>query len=111
MGKILAIVFLVIGAWFAVPKIAQAQWFAPTLYPNYWWGQSVYNYPPQVAQRGYGWFNINFWGGQPSIQAGYTPGWNTYYTPPTQYYYGSNWNQIPYYGGPANAYYGSYYAY
>lgn len=113
MGKVLAIIFLFVFAWFAVPKIAQAQWFAPTLYPNYWWGQPVYNYPPQVAQRGAGWFSF-IWGGQPSFSAGYTPGWGSSYynqpyynynTAPYQLPYHSGYNSAPYYAPSYNGYY------
>lgn len=110
MGKILAIVFLIVFAWFAVPKIAEAQWITPTLYPSYWWGQPIYNYPSITAQRGYGWARLDIWNGQPSIQAGYHSGAGYYYSSPF-YNYGSQWNQLPYYGGPANSYYGSYYGY
>lgn len=60
MGKILAIVFLVIFAWFAVPRLAQAQWFAPTLYPASWWGAPLYDYSPRLGQQGYGWFGFGF---------------------------------------------------
>ena len=89
MGKIIAIVFLVIFAWFAVPRLAQAQWFAPTLYPSYWWGAPAYNYQPAVHNRGWGWFNFSLWGGQPSFHGGYTPGW------------GGGWSTqvLPYNGG------------
>lgn len=102
MGKILAIVFLVVFAWFAVPRLAQAQWFAPTLYPSSWWGQQVYNYPPVVQNRGWGWFSFNVWGGQPSFQAGYTPLWGA------QNWNGGWGNTLPYNGGwgAANAYNG-----
>lgn len=112
MGKILAIIFLIVFAWVAIPKIAQAQWFAPTLQPSYWWGDPIYTYQQQTAQRGYGWVNVNFWRGQPSINAGYQPSYsggyygNTYYGGGT-YYSGS---QIPYgYRQPSGGYYGSTY--
>lgn len=125
MGKILAIVFLIVFAWFAIPRIAQAQWFAPTAYPNYWWGEPVYDYSPRVAQQGYGWFSVNFWSGRTAINAGYQSNYNNYnggyynnvgyygnsyvrpiYTPPWQNnnYYGNSYNG-GYYGNTGGGYY------
>ncbi len=59
MGKVLAIIFLVVFFWYAIPIVGQAIWIAPTAYPNDWWGQSIYPYDSQVAQDGYGWFNFD----------------------------------------------------
>lgn len=59
MGKILAIIFLCVFAWYAIPVLAKGVWIAPTMYPSDWWGQDVYHYNPQVAQDGYGWFNFD----------------------------------------------------
>lgn len=101
MGKILAIILVVVVLWFGIPKIAQAQWFAPTLYPRYWWGSPVYDYQPQSRQQGYGWFNLSFWNGQPSVQAGYSQGWNTW-NPGTVW--GGGAQTLPYYTGAASAY-------
>lgn len=59
MGKILAIIFLGFFAWYAVPVILRGIWFAPTFYPDYWWGPSVYDYDEAVARDGGGWFNFD----------------------------------------------------
>jgi hypothetical protein len=59
MGKILAIVFLCVFVWYAVPILKQGVWFSPTLYPTDWWGEPIYEYEPQVAQDGYGWFSFD----------------------------------------------------
>ena len=59
MGKILAIIFLVVFAWFAIPQLAKGLWFAPTLYPDSWWGEHIVEYEPQVASQGFGWSNFD----------------------------------------------------
>lgn len=60
MGKILAIIFLCVFFWYAVPIVKQGLWIAPTAYPQDWWGgEDIYNYNPQVARDGYGWFNFD----------------------------------------------------
>lgn len=59
MGKILAIIFLCVFAWYSLPLLAQGIWFSPTFYPDYWWGEPVYEYDPQVASDGGGWFNFD----------------------------------------------------
>lgn len=93
MGKVLAIIFLIVFAWFAVPRIAQAQWFAPTAYPSYWWGAPVYSYPQQVHNRGWGWFSVGFGGG--SVPGYISPGgYVSGYIPPTGGFFGNaGWGQ------------------
>lgn len=59
MGKIIAIIFLAVFAWYAVPLLARGIWIAPTAYPDYWWGPDIYQYDAQVAQDGSGWFNFD----------------------------------------------------
>ncbi len=59
MGKIIAIIFLAVFAWYALPIMAKGIWVSPTMYPTDWWGDDVYDYNPQVAQDGYGWFNFD----------------------------------------------------
>ena len=59
MGKVLAIIFLAVFVWYAGPILKQGLWFAPTLYPEYWWGEDVYDYTPAVASDGYGWFSFD----------------------------------------------------
>lgn len=59
MGKIIAIIFLVVFAWYSVPLLARGIWIAPTAYPNDWWGSDIYQYDLQVAHEGSGWFNID----------------------------------------------------
>lgn len=73
MAKILAIIFLVVVAWFAIPQIAKAQWFAPTLYPSYWWGDQFLGYESTTGARGYGWFDFDFWSNRPAPYTGYSP--------------------------------------
>lgn len=108
MGKILAILFLIVFAWFAIPKIANAQWFAPTAYPNYWWGQPMYDYSPRASQQGYGWFSFNFLGGRTSVNAGYQPGYGNYYI--GNGYVQPTYNNVRQNGGYyVNSYNGGYY--
>ncbi len=59
MGKILAIIFLCVFGWYAIPLLVRGIWISPTMYPDYWWGEHVYDYNPQVASDGYGWFNFD----------------------------------------------------
>ena len=60
MGKILAVVFLVVFFWYAIPILSQGIWFSPTMYPNDWWSnENIYNYSPQVASDNFGWFNFD----------------------------------------------------
>ena len=60
MGKVLAIIFLVVFAWYAVPILSRGIWIAPTAYDTEsWWGDQPFTYDPQVAQAGYGWFNFD----------------------------------------------------
>ena len=59
MGKIIAIIFLVVFFWYAIPLASQGIWISPTLYPDSWWGQDIYEYNPQVAKDGYGWFQVD----------------------------------------------------
>ncbi|MBP6857760.1 MAG: hypothetical protein KBC11_01005 [Candidatus Pacebacteria bacterium] len=59
MGKIIAIIFLAVFAWYALPIMAKGIWVSPTMYPTDWWGDDVYDYNPQVATDGYGWFNFD----------------------------------------------------
>lgn len=56
MGKVIAIIFLVVFAWYSIPLLIQGLWISPTLYPDGWWGEDVYRYNDQVASDGYGWF-------------------------------------------------------
>ena len=59
MGKVLAIIFLVVFCWYAVPILSKGIWIAPTAYPDYWWDEQPFGYTPQVAQQGYGWFSFD----------------------------------------------------
>lgn len=59
MGKILAIIFLAVFAWYALPIMARGIWVSPTLYPSSWWGEPIYDYSTEVAKYGYGWFNFD----------------------------------------------------
>ena len=59
MGKIIAVIFLVVFVWYSIPLLSRGIWIAPTAYPDYWWGQGIYEYDPQVASEGYGWFNFD----------------------------------------------------
>jgi hypothetical protein len=78
MEKILAIVVLVVVAWWAVPYIAHGEFIAPTaVAPNSWvtsynLGGSNYSGGDQVAQsasqpsQGYGFFRFDFWNNPPT---------------------------------------------
>jgi fatty acid desaturase len=59
MGKIIATIFLAVFIWYSVPLLLRGLWVSPTLYPDYWYGEDIYNYEPQVAREGYGWFNFD----------------------------------------------------
>jgi hypothetical protein len=71
MGRILAIVLLLIFIWVAIPHIAKGEWIAPTaVAPGSWVAQPNYasNYDTtQYAAasatpiEGYGWFHFDFW--------------------------------------------------
>ncbi|MEO5646071.1 MAG: hypothetical protein ABIQ91_01190 [Candidatus Paceibacterota bacterium] len=81
MGKILAIVFLILFIWVAIPHIAKGEWIAPTaIAPNSWLAGNSYNNQlanasfgaPEVSKaaaspvQGYGWFHFDFWKHDPS---------------------------------------------
>jgi hypothetical protein len=65
MGKVLAIVFLVVFVWWAYPFVSRGLWIAPTaVMPDSWMGdyaratgQDLLATPPQ----GYGWYRFDFW--------------------------------------------------
>lgn len=59
MGKAIAIIFLAVFAWYSIPLLLQGVWISPTAYSNDWWHDDIYNYNPEVAQQGYGWFNFD----------------------------------------------------
>ncbi len=59
MGKVLAIIFLIAFVWYAGPLLKSGIWYSPTMYPDYWWGEDVYEYDDQVAKEGGGWFNFD----------------------------------------------------
>jgi len=65
MDKVLAIVFLIVFVWLAIPRIAQVEWIAPTAVPPNSWttqydtsgnAEALAN-PPE----GFGWFHFDFW--------------------------------------------------
>lgn len=65
MGKVLAIVFLIVFIWWAYPFVSRGEWFAPTaVAPNTW----MSNYLAQddrtllaTPPTGSGWFRFDFW--------------------------------------------------
>lgn len=71
MGKILAIVFLLLFIWVAIPHLKQGEWIAPTaVMPNSWITQPNYASDPRVTEvaaasaspiQGFGWFHFDFW--------------------------------------------------
>lgn len=117
MGKFLVIVFLIVFAFWAYPHVAQAQWFAPTPTPSYWWGNSYgseyYAYPGTTYQsslygsKNAGWFSFNFWSPKANVNVGYTS-YPSYY--PTSYYPSSyyTYSTCSYSCGYGNSYYTGY---
>ncbi len=68
MGKILAIIFLVLFAWVSYPHLTRGEWIAPTALPPGWWGLAQapeYTYMSEPPQ-GYGWFRFDFWNNPPA---------------------------------------------
>lgn len=69
MGKVLAIVFLVVFIWWAYPFVSRGEWIAPTaVAPNTW----MSNYLSQedrtllaTPPEGYGWSRFDFWNSPP----------------------------------------------
>jgi len=74
MGKVLAIVFLIVFVWWAYPFVSHGVWIAPTaIMPDSW----MSNYATQhggtllaTPPEGYGWFRFDFW----HRESQYTPG-------------------------------------
>ena len=74
MGKVLAIVFLIVFIWWAYPFVSRGLWIAPTaVAPNTW----MVEYLPDdqrellaTPPEGYGWFRFDFW----NAGSQYTPG-------------------------------------
>ncbi len=71
MGKILAIVFLILFIWVAIPHIAKGEWLAPTeIAPNSWLIVSPNDTDLATASaspiQGFGWFHFDFWNNTPS---------------------------------------------
>jgi hypothetical protein len=65
MGKILAIVFILLFVWVAVPHLKQGEWIAPTaIAPNSWvvaYDDTGYAAASATPIQGYGWFHFDFW--------------------------------------------------
>lgn len=78
MTQVLAIIFLVLFVWVAVPHIARGEWLAPTAMPYDHWAHA-YAIPGSremlaTPPEGYGWFRFDFWNNPPatgrSVQKG-----------------------------------------
>ena len=74
MGKILAIVFLLLFILIAIPHIARGEWIAPAaIASDSWLINSPYDTGLATASaspvEGYGWFHFDFWKHDPA-----TPG-------------------------------------
>jgi hypothetical protein len=65
MGKILAIVFLILFVWLAIPRIVQGEWLAPTaIAPNSWvvqYDTTGLAEASAAPAAGFGWFHFDFW--------------------------------------------------
>ena len=67
MGKVLAIVFLIVFVWWAYPFVSRGLWIAPTaVAPNTWMSDYLSSEdrvllatPPE----GYGWSRFDVWNG------------------------------------------------
>ncbi len=61
MGKVLAIVGVLLFVWVMYPHVRRGEFIAPTPLPPGTWlaaqAPAHYSYPP----AGYGWFHFDFW--------------------------------------------------
>lgn len=70
MEKILAIVFLIVFLWVAIPHIRQGEWLAPAVVPYDHWALE-YAAPGSRALLAtppldYGWYRFDFWNTPPT---------------------------------------------
>jgi len=69
MGKILAIVGLILFVWMAIPHVKNREWLAPTpISPNSWvvtYDTTGYAAAAAEPSTGYGWFRFDFWNNPP----------------------------------------------
>ncbi len=69
MEKVLAIVFLVLFVWVAIPHIRRGEWLAPAAAPYEHWAYE-YTVPGSrellaTPPEGYGWYRFDFWNAPP----------------------------------------------
>lgn len=61
MGKVLAIIGVILLVWVMYPHWIRGEIIAPTMLPPGTWlsasAPDYYSYPPE----GYGWFRVDFW--------------------------------------------------
>ena len=69
MGKVLAIIFVIIFIWWAIPHFARGEWIAPTaIAPDSWvteWDKTGYASALATPPQGYGWFHYDAWNNPP----------------------------------------------
>lgn len=70
MERFLAIVFLILFIWVAIPHIKRGEWFAPAMGPSEHW---AYEYAAPGSKNliatppeGYGLFRFDFWNTPPT---------------------------------------------
>lgn len=67
MGKIIAIIFVIVFIWVSYPHFARGEWLAPTAVPPGYWGLE---YTPELTYlsrppQGYGWYRFDVWNNPP----------------------------------------------
>jgi hypothetical protein len=69
MAKILAIIFLILFIWVAIPHIKRNEWLGPTAVKPGWWGlnydTSGLGTASATLPDGYGWFRYDYWNNPP----------------------------------------------
>ncbi len=67
LGKVIAVIFVILFLWVGYPHFARGEWIAPTaISPGNWWLAQTpqYRYLGKPTQ-GYGWFRFDFWNAPP----------------------------------------------
>lgn len=65
MSRFLAIVFLILFIWFAIPHLLRGEWFAPDLGPKNHWAYEIAHPDTQnllaKTPDGFGLYRFDFW--------------------------------------------------
>ena len=68
LGKVIAVIGLILFVWWAYPLLARGEWFAPTPLPPGWWGLAQAPEYSQLAtpDPGYGVYRYDIWNNPPT---------------------------------------------